>query len=74
MNAHTGTDETVYELDLPDAVAGAADEVAFDWFRDVADGLLFEEKEVQARRGSSTPRSATAAAPGCASTRSSRSS
>jgi len=50
VNAHTGTDETVYELDLPDASAERL-ETAFKWFGDVADGLLFEEKEVAGEKG-----------------------
>jgi zinc protease len=50
VNAHTSTEETVYELDLPDASAERLKE-AFTWFRDVADGLLLEEKEVQSEKG-----------------------
>jgi zinc protease len=50
VNAHTSTDETVYELDLPDASAERLKK-AFTWFRDVADGLLLEEKEVQGEKG-----------------------
>jgi len=50
VNAHTGTDETVYELDLPDASAERL-KSAFTWFGDVADGLLFEEKEVASEKG-----------------------
>src|SRR6185369_17586549 len=50
VNAHTGTDETVYELDLPDASAERL-KSAFLWFGDVADGLLFEEKEVSSEKG-----------------------
>src|SRR5262249_29233295 len=38
VNAHTGTDETVYELDLPDASTERFT-TALKWFRDVADGL-----------------------------------
>src|SRR5262245_60478962 len=50
VNAHTGSEETVYELDLPDASSERL-KSAFTWFGDVADGLLFEEKEVSAEKG-----------------------
>src|SRR5262245_32747449 len=41
VNAHTSTEETVFELDLPDASPERL-KTAFTWFGDVADGLLFE--------------------------------
>ena len=50
VNAHTSFEETVYELDLPDASAERL-KSAFTWFRDVADGLLLEDKEVQSEKG-----------------------
>jgi zinc protease len=50
VNAHTGMDETVYELDLPDDSAERLT-TAFKWFRDVADGLKFEQAEVNSEKG-----------------------
>ncbi len=50
QNASTSATETVYELDLPDAEPERLQK-ALAWLRDVADGLLFEEKEVQAEKG-----------------------
>ena len=50
VNAHTSMDETVYELDLPDDSAERL-ATAFKWFRDVADGLKFEQAEVNSEKG-----------------------
>jgi len=50
VNAHTGFDQTVYELDLPDADAARL-EKALLWFRDVVDGLKLDPKEIEAEKG-----------------------
>jgi len=50
VNAHTGMDETVYELDLPDA-SPERFATALKWMRDVADGLKFEQAEVNSEKG-----------------------
>jgi zinc protease len=50
VNAHTGFDETVYELDLPDA-SPERFTTALKWMRDVADGLKFEQAEVNSEKG-----------------------
>ncbi len=50
QNASTSTDETIYELDLPDADPERLAK-SLAWLRDVADGLLLEEKEVAAEKG-----------------------
>ncbi len=50
VNAHTSNEETVYELDLPDAEPERL-EKAFTWMHDVADGMLFAESEVQKEKG-----------------------
>ncbi len=50
VNAHTGMDETVYELDLPDTEPARL-KIAFQWMRDVASGLKMDDKEVQAEKG-----------------------
>ena len=49
VNAHTGMDETVYELDLPDA-SPERFATALKWMRDVADGLKFEQAEVNSEK------------------------
>lgn len=46
-NAYTTRDHTLYRLDLSDS--GGFDE-AFDFFRDVADGLLFLPRDVDSER------------------------
>ncbi len=50
VNAHTAFDETVYELDLPDAEPQRL-EKALLWFRDVIDGLKLEPAEIDAEKG-----------------------
>ena len=50
VNAHTGFDETVYELDLPDADSARL-EKSLLWFRDVIDGLKLDAKEIEAEKG-----------------------
>ena len=50
INAHTGFDETVYELDLPDGDPARL-KVAMQWMRDIACGLKMDEKEVTAEKG-----------------------
>lgn len=49
-NAHTSFSETVYKLDLPTSDEKTIEE-GLTYFRDVADGLLLEEKEVEAEKG-----------------------
>ena len=48
-NAWTAQDATCYKLDIPDADEAAL-ETAFTWLRDVADGVLFREADVDAER------------------------
>jgi len=50
VNAHTSFDETVYELDLPDAEPGRL-EKALLWLRDVVDGLKLDPAEIAAEKG-----------------------
>jgi zinc protease len=50
VNAHTSFEETVYELDLPDAEPKRFD-LGMQWMRDIACGLKMDEKEVQAEKG-----------------------
>jgi len=50
INAHTSMEETVYDLDLPDAEPERLKKSLL-WFRDIACGLKMEEKEVQAEKG-----------------------
>ncbi len=50
INAHTGHSETVYMLDLPNADADTVRE-GLHVFRDYADGVLFEQAEVDAEKG-----------------------
>lgn len=50
VNAHTSFEETVYELDLPDAESKRLD-LGMQWMRDIACGLKMDEKEVQAEKG-----------------------
>ena len=49
-NAHTGFDETVYQLELPKQDLSLIEE-GLRIFRDFADGLLLEEKEIERERG-----------------------
>ncbi len=50
VNAHTGFDETVYELDLPDGDPARLEQ-ALRWFRDIVDGLKLDPKEIEAEKG-----------------------
>jgi zinc protease len=49
-NAHTGWDETVYELDLPRTSEEFTAE-GLKWFRDVLDGMLLEQGQLDRERG-----------------------
>ena len=49
-NAHTGFNETVYKLDIPD-VSEKLLEDGMMLLRDYADGILFEEKAINSERG-----------------------
>ena len=49
-NAHTGFDETVYKLNLPDSNAKTVED-SLTLLRDYADGMLLEEKEINRERG-----------------------
>lgn len=50
VNAHTGMDETVYDLDLPD---GKTKTIAdgLDVLRSFADGMLLDPKDIEQERG-----------------------
>lgn len=55
-NAHTSFRETVYKLELPPGADGKAPEPStlvdgLRFFRDLADGLLLEPKEIEKERG-----------------------
>ena len=49
-NAHTGWDKTVYELDLPRTSEEFTAE-GLKWFRDVLDGMLLEQRQIDRERG-----------------------
>lgn len=49
-NAHTGFDETVYKLELPNADDALLQD-AFKLLRDYADGMLLTEEEIEKERG-----------------------
>jgi len=49
-NAHTGFDETVFKLDLPDNNEKLLND-SMTLLRDYADGILFAEKEIEKERG-----------------------
>lgn len=49
-NAHTSFNETVYKLELPKAEASMIDE-GLTLFRDFADGMLLDPKEIEDERG-----------------------
>jgi zinc protease len=48
-NAHTAVDHTLYRLDLPEADEESL-EAAMNFFRDAADGLLFDPADVESER------------------------
>lgn len=48
-NAHTARDHTLYHLDLPQSDPATLDE-AFGFLRDIADGLLFRQEDVDSER------------------------
>lgn len=49
-NAHTGYDETVYKLELPNADSVLLND-AFRLLRDYADGMLLTDEEIEKERG-----------------------
>lgn len=49
-NAHTGFDETVYKLELPEITESILTD-SFMLLRDYADGMLFGEEELEKERG-----------------------